>query len=717
MDDTRLLEEQLLKKIQELEFRDANLREEMAKLTRCGASSGIGTVDFGIKIDCSNQSPLNSVQRPARPTSSCREIGGDHDKTMPTWKAGSASSKDKERSILDCLNPRGNNLSFTDKQSYNILQSMGQAIHIVDDKGLIIYWNRAAEDLYGYSASEAIGHYIVHLIAEEHVYEAGKEILHRSFMGESWTGMFPVINKQGRRFRVIVTNSPLYDDCGTLIGFISVTCDSKPFRETLTTFTSIRNPCTEDAYPSSSQPSKSGALATEQKSFQVKIASKLFDLLLRLTKSVRWITRTRAEARKNKIQGGNRPYGNRKSLLETAVYDPREYAKEKMYQEKLFGDFSDEDTSKMRGCKMTTSGVTGIFLPWKGGGRDMSMRRTTTHGIYPSLNHELKDDFDHQKSPALPKKVVEGYLFSSKACSSVVTSGSSSSSSKSTPRRTISEADSMSYDISWGDLILGEQIGRGSCATVYHGLWCGSDVAVKVFSNIEYSDDLLRTFKQEVLLMKRLRHPNVLLFMGAVTSPQHLCIVTEFLPRGSLFNLLRRKPPALGWKRRVLMALDIARSMNYLHCYNPPIVHRDLKSSNLLVDNNWNLKVGDFGLSRLKHATFLTTKNANGTPQWMAPEVIRNEPADEKSDVYSFGVVLWELVTGRIPWDDQIPVQVIGAVGFMDQRVEIPEDTDPQWASLINTCLHSDSKCRPTFGELLERLNAMRRSYFAKCTK
>lgn len=118
--------------------------------------------------------------------------------------------------------------------------------------------------------------------------------------------------------------------------------------------------------------------------------------------------------------------------------------------------------------------------------------------------------------------------------------------------------------------------------------------------------------------MKRLRHPNILLFMGAVTSPQHLCIVTEFLPRGSLFHVLQRNTTRLDWKRRLHVAMDIARGMNYLHHCNPPIVHRDLKSPNLLVDKNWTVKVGDFGLSRIKHHTYLNTNSGKGTPNgWL----------------------------------------------------------------------------------------------------
>ncbi|CAL5191664.1 unnamed protein product [Lathyrus oleraceus] len=95
----------------------------------------------------------------------------------------------------------------------------------------------------------------------------------------------------------------------------------------------------------------------------------------------------------------------------------------------------------------------------------------------------------------------------------------------------------------------------------------------------------------------------------------------------------------------------------------------------------------------------------------MAPEVLRNEPSNEKSDVYSFGVILWELATEKIPWDTLNAMQVIGAVGFMNHRLEILEDVDPQWTSIIESCWHTDPASRPTFQELLERLKELQRRY------
>ncbi|PPR82367.1 hypothetical protein GOBAR_AA38346 [Gossypium barbadense] len=242
------------------------------------------------------------------------------------------------------------------------------------------------------------------------------------------------------------------------------------------------------------------------------------------------------------------------------------------------------------------------------------------------------------------------------------------------------------WEIPWEDLQIGERIGIGSYGEVYRADWNGTEVAVKKFLDQDFSGDALVQFKCEVEIMLRLRHPNVVLFMGAVTRSPHFSILTEFLPRGSLYKLLHRPNHQLDEKRRMRMALDVAKGMNYLHTSNPTIVHRDLKTPNLLVDKNWVVKVCDFGLSRSKHHTFLSSKSTAGTPEWMAPEVLRNEPANEKCDVYSFGVILWELVTLRIPWKGLNPMQVVGAVGFQNRRLEIPEDVDPMVAQIIREC-------------------------------
>ncbi|KAF3795404.1 Serine/threonine-protein kinase [Nymphaea thermarum] len=243
-------------------------------------------------------------------------------------------------------------------------------------------------------------------------------------------------------------------------------------------------------------------------------------------------------------------------------------------------------------------------------------------------------------------------------------------------------------DIPWTDLVLKEKIGAGSFGTVHRADWHGSDVAVKILMEQDFHEERFKEFLSEVVIMKRLRHPNIVLFMGAVTQPPNLSIVTEFLSRGSLYKLIHRPGAreSLDDRRRLNMAFDVAKGMNYLHRRNPPIVHRDLKSPNLLVDKKWTVKVCDFGLSRLKANTFLSSKSTAGTPEWMAPEVLRDEPSNEKCDVYSFGVILWELVTMQQPWSSLNPAQVVAAVGFQNRRLQIPSYVNPKVASIIESC-------------------------------
>ncbi|ESW16785.1 hypothetical protein PHAVU_007G184600 [Phaseolus vulgaris] len=273
----------------------------------------------------------------------------------------------------------------------------------------------------------------------------------------------------------------------------------------------------------------------------------------------------------------------------------------------------------------------------------------------------------------------------------------------------LDDVDVGECEIPWEDLFLGERIGIGSYGEVYQADMNGTEVAVKKFLDQDFSGAALSEFKREVRIMRRLRHPNIVLFMGAVTRPPNLSIISEYLPRGSLYRLLHRPYCQIDEKRRIKMALDVARGMNCLHTSTPIIVHRDLKSPNLLVDKNWNVKVCDFGLSRLKHNTFLSSKSTAGTPEWMAPEVLRNEPSNEKCDVYSFGVILWELATLRLPWTGMNPMQVVGAVGFQNRRLEIPKEVDPLVGRIIWECWQQDPNLRPSFAQLTVALKPLQR--------
>ncbi|KAI8563497.1 hypothetical protein RHMOL_Rhmol03G0115000 [Rhododendron molle] len=264
-------------------------------------------------------------------------------------------------------------------------------------------------------------------------------------------------------------------------------------------------------------------------------------------------------------------------------------------------------------------------------------------------------------------------------------------------------------DIRWNDLVLKEKIGSGSFGTVHLAEWRGSDVAVKILMEQDFDTERFEEFQTEVSIMERLRHPNIVLFMGAVTQPPNLSIVTEYLSRGSLYKLLQMHGAGviLDDRQRLNMAYDVAKGMNYLHQLKPPIIHRDLKSPNLLVDSKYTVKVCDFGLSRSKANTFLSSKTAAGTPEWMAPEILRDEPSNEKSDVYSFGVILWELLTLQQPWRNLDPRQVVVVVGFKGKRLEIPSNVNPQVAALIEACWADEPWKRPSFSSIMEYLQQL----------
>jgi len=260
------------------------------------------------------------------------------------------------------------------------------------------------------------------------------------------------------------------------------------------------------------------------------------------------------------------------------------------------------------------------------------------------------------------------------------------------------------WKIDFHDMRLGTLIGRGGFGEVYRGTWRGTDVAIKMLLEQNVEQSVLDAFCDEVSLMRQLRHPQIVLFMGASLTPGKLAIVTEFLPRLSLFAVLHDASVELPPQLKLSMLADVARGMTYLHSNSPPVLHLDLKSLNLLVDTNFRVKVADFGLSTFKkHLAGVTSNQAMGTVHWMAPEYLATGLCDEKADVYSFGIVMWEVVTRDTPYADVDVDQLAPLVVNEGLRPDIPPDAG-RLATIMPRLWHADSHQRPTFIDVLDEL-------------
>ncbi|XP_078441871.1 putative LRR receptor-like serine/threonine-protein kinase At1g05700 isoform X2 [Wolffia australiana] len=217
-----------------------------------------------------------------------------------------------------------------------------------------------------------------------------------------------------------------------------------------------------------------------------------------------------------------------------------------------------------------------------------------------------------------------------------------------------------------------QEIGKGGFGAVYFGnLDDGTKVAVKVISSS--SSQGSREFEAEVMLLTRVHHRNLVRLLGYCDEKQNLSLVYEYMDNGNLRDHLSgalSNGSLLNWKQRVSVALQAAQGLDYLHngC-RPPIIHRDIKSSNILLNSQFVAKISDFGLSRdfAVDATHITTAVA-GTPGYLDPEYFQNGGLNEKSDVYSFGIVLLEILTGQSPY--QKSEQRTHIVSWVRSRLE-----------------------------------------------
>ncbi|XP_073292428.1 uncharacterized protein [Primulina huaijiensis] len=262
------------------------------------------------------------------------------------------------------------------------------------------------------------------------------------------------------------------------------------------------------------------------------------------------------------------------------------------------------------------------------------------------------------------------------------------------------------------------ELGSGTFGTVYHGKWRGSDVAIKRIKKSCFigrqseQERLTFEFWREAEILSKLHHPNVVAFYGVVQDGPGatLATVTEYMVDGSLRRVLLRKDRHLDRRKRLIIAMDAAFGMEYLHSKN--IVHFDLKCDNLLVNlkdpSRPICKVGDFGLSKMKRNT-LVSGGVRGTLPWMAPELLNgsSNKVSEKVDVFSFGIVLWEILTGEEPYANMHYGAIIGGIVSNTLRPPIPSYCDLEWRRLMEQCWAPNPSMRPCFTEIASRLRVM----------
>ncbi|WZY74202.1 hypothetical protein YC2023_006442 [Brassica napus] len=493
---------ELLKKMQKLEESQEHLKQEMSRLK--------------VSTELKQRSPSVSARR---------NIGA------PSWRESSATSFRHASPLHDAINLK---VGVGGGAGPSALKFQRDVIMIVP--GMQCRKSNLVTPL------KIVGQDPINVMVEDRDAAFAMNVAQRCVRGESWTGEFPVKSKSGKIFSAVTTCSPFYDDDGSLVGIISITSDIAPYLHSRISLSKSKQGETISSPARNSFASKLGI--NSHQPIQAALASKISDLASKVSNKVR-----------SKMRGGE----SSATLSEGGTWDSHHP------DHNVFGvtlsdhrdDAAPSGASSPRGdfiqspfgvftCKDCTDGKTaihkirpskseeclvnkGFSWPWKGNEQEGSKGRPA-HYVRSWVHNDQEKDKSHQTNPFSgatsksnkPTIDESGSFWSSSmnaySTSSDISCGSTSSSVRS---KVNSDSDCLEYEILWDDLKIKEQIGK----------------AVKMFSKQEYSEEVMQSFRQAVSLMKRLRHPNVLLFMGAVTSPQRLCIVSEFLPRFGLISL------------------------------------------------------------------------------------------------------------------------------------------------------------------------------------
>jgi len=264
------------------------------------------------------------------------------------------------------------------------------------------------------------------------------------------------------------------------------------------------------------------------------------------------------------------------------------------------------------------------------------------------------------------------------------------------------EKDGGVGEVSWShipfeDIEMGERIGGGGAGMIFRGWYKGEPVALKTLFDSRIGEDLKKEYMDELLVLSKVKHTNIVKFIGACMTPPNLCFIMEMC-EGSLFNLIHVEKAGFSERDVIKMAVDIGSALEYLHAVKPAaIIHRDIKSHNILRAVDGTMKLCDFGLVKVRNTQA-------GTPAYMAPELLEGKSFNKSVDVYAFGVLLCEMFTAEVPFYgveiNSIRERVLGG-----DRPNCPSYAmPPRCQRLIQKCWHQRSDQRPDFTTIVDEL-------------
>ena len=267
---------------------------------------------------------------------------------------------------------------------------------------------------------------------------------------------------------------------------------------------------------------------------------------------------------------------------------------------------------------------------------------------------------------------------------------------------------SLCPEITMNDLTKPQRVAGGGTCSVHKTTYkvTGQTVAMKVFNVTEPKEEIIH----EITLMSLLRHPNVLSVIGwGLVEGQfetQLFALSPYASRGSLFNSLQKNSKSFTFDIKFKIIIQIANGLEYLHSLG--IIHRDIKSMNILIDDDYTAYLGDIGSARIidKKMTLAT-----GTVSWMAPEVLQTQKYTEKVDIYSFGMLIYEVIVSEIPFSDLKTQQLYPSI-IKGVRPSIPSTVPKGWNKLMTSMWHAKPQHRPSISEVIATLMQLKNSPF-----